>query len=297
MANSVFTNGTIAEIGQEVVEALSPTIAAFNAFAVGVDASRNLQGDVVKVPVYQAATAVDFNASTANYSIEDDGGVVYVDVTLNQRKKSTQGIPERNMSRVNAQSIIKASMSAVIESTFQAVCSSITLANFGAASFTGAASTFDLADVADLWAVASNAKWNMGDDVLVLSPSYYSALLKDAGVISVDRSGSTAALRQGVIENLNGFTVYPTNILPGNGQNLVGFMTDKSAIAVAFGADDAEVGGSILSYDVVADPQTGMQFAIYEFIDPNTRTRKMSVEALFGFSVVRAGSLRRLVSA
>lgn len=297
MANSVFTNGNIAEIAQEAVESLAPTIAGINAFAVGVDASRDQQGDIVRVPVYQSATVVDYNASSANYGIEDDGGVVFVDVTLNRRKKSTSGILERQMSIVNAQSLIRAHMSAVIQGVFQDVCSVITLANFGAASFTGAASTFDLADVADLWNVAMTGQWNMVDNTLVLNPSYYAALLKDAGVISVDRSGSSAALRQGVIESINGFNVIGTNILPGNGQNLVGFITDRSAIAVGFGADTAEVGGSILSFETVADPATGMQFNVYEYIDPATRTRKITVESVYGYSMTRAASLKRLVSA
>jgi hypothetical protein len=297
MANSVFTNGTISEIGLELIDALGPTIAPIDAFSVGVDASRNLQGDTIKVPVYSSATAVDYNASTANYSNEDDGGVVFVDVTLNKRKKSTSGVLERNLSRISANSLIKAHMQAVITATFQDICSVITSANFGAASFTGAASTFDLADVADLWTVASTAQFAAANNTLVLNPSYHGALLKDAGVISVDRSGSDSALRQGVIPNLNGFEVICANILPANGQNLVGFITDKSAIAVAFGADMVEVGGSILSYDVVADAKTGMQFAIYEYIEEQTRTRKITVEALYGYSMTRAATLKRMVSA
>ena len=297
MANSVFTNGTIAELGQEAIDSLGPTIAAMNAFALGVDSAGKQQGDVVRVPVYQSATAVDYNASSANYSNEDDGGIVFVDVTLNQRKKSTTGILSRQLSRVDSQKLIKANMSAVITSVFQDVCGLITSATFGAASFTGAASTFDLADVADLWNVAFTGQWSMNDNTMVLNPSYYAALLKDAGIISVDRSGSSEALNRGVVPSLNGFEVIGANTLPSNSQNLVGFITDKSAIAVGFGADQAQVGGSVLSYDVIQDPVTGMQFAIYEYIAPETRTHKISVEAVYGRSVTRAGSLKRMVSA
>lgn len=296
MANSVFTNGTTAEIAQEAISTLRATFAPMGAFATDVDFNASNQGDIVKVPVYQAATAVDYNDSTANYSNEDDGGVVLTDVTLNKRKKSTGGQKARNMNRLNEVQLMAAHMEAVASAVMADIHATITLANFGAASLTQTEALFSLSDVATLRKIASQSKFNKNRMNMVLNAGHYSALLRDAGIVSIDRSGSSTPLYDGELIRLNNFNILEYNELPANSQNLVGYITDTSAIAVGFGADTVSNPGDS-DYTVVTDPATNMTFAIYEFLDKTTRTYKFTVEALYGFSTTRAGSLKRIVSA
>jgi hypothetical protein len=114
------------------------------------------------------------------------------------------------------------------------ILSLVTLANYGAAAFTGIASTFDADDVADLQLVCDDANWpTMGRSLLVKN-AYRTSLVKDNAIQDASAYGDSDPIREGRVERLHGFDIHNSAEIPGNGQNLVGAAIYKSAILVGF---------------------------------------------------------------
>ena len=98
---------------------------------------------------------------------------------------------------------------------------------------------------------------------------------------------------EGVIRRLAGFDVYETNILPENGEKLVGFAAHPSCLAVAMRylmpvADYDEAGA-------VTDPDTGLTFGYLRYTETSSNRIFVTVECLYGFKKAIGDGLKRIV--
>ena len=155
------------------------------------------------------------------------------------------------------------------------------------------ASTFDEDDVADI-AEACDADDMPEDRYLVLSPAYIAAL-RQSGAIK-DASGyGYAAIQDGLIPMLHGFKVIKSNIIPANGENLVGFATDGSGIASAFRYLMPQDGHK---YDV-AEPVVGdggITLGCRKWYSEDQGNARMVLESVYGYETGIATGIQRIVS-
>jgi uncharacterized protein (DUF924 family) len=296
------TNQDIAEIGTEVIGSPEPSIIELETFSTKMMDTALEQDDRVKVPVYAKGTADVFNSSTENYEDENGGGADYKDVILDQHFKSTFAIAKQT-TRFDMAQMIRSASSAVVQKANKFVYDKILAASFPTVAFTGAASTFDSDDVADLWANAQTAEFNEMGRSLVLTVPFYTALLKDPALKNWEKSQETQTLRKSIVKELNNFEVLSSNVLATSAgavgaENLVGFITDRSALAVACSVpaiqDDEAVSMTTFVTQFAAD--NGMVIQFRKHYNPATGVVYGTCEVLMGATV--AGTrLQRLISA
>lgn len=82
--------------------------------------------------------------------------------------------------------------------------------------------------------------------------------------------------------------------MPDNGENLVGFAAHPSSLAIAMRylepiADYSEAGA-------VTDPTTGLTFGYLRHSDTRSNKVYITLEALYGFKVIRPDGLKRIVA-
>ena len=177
------------------------------------------------------------------------------------------------------------------------IFTSITAANFGTPAIPAiSAEDFGYKTIIKIREACAAAKMPQDSRALVLDNSYFSALLADD---IVAKSFITPLAQQGVVEakvnRIAGFNVFETGCVPDNGENLVGFAAHPSSLAIAM-----RYLTPIANYDeagAVTDPVTGLTFGYLRYTDTKSNKVYITLEALYGFKVVRPAGLQRIVSA
>jgi hypothetical protein len=298
--------------GLQVTEILNAALLAFRKKIIPIRIFANAwrknqapltRGDTMKVPYYplEAVASKDFVPATG-YDFTGSGPNVETrDVTINKRKYQPLITSSAELSRYNFDPVKLGTMKGnrLANDVVTDILSLVTLANYGAAAFTGIASTFDADDVADLQLVCDLADWPAEMRSLVLGSAYNTALVKDNAIQAEYASGTTDPLYEGRMPRLNGFDVFPSNEVPANAQNLVGFAAYPSAILVGFSPiEPADTVKKMLSaYEVVEDPETGIFIEYRAWGDPDLDTHKEVIEVNYGYAKGEAAAIKRMVSA
>jgi hypothetical protein len=298
MANSITgVNDDI--ISQNVLSGFVKSIAPIMAFATDFSSDAARKGD--KVSVLRDNTAIDAAADKtthAAYTIQDADSDA-IEISLGQPKYVSWGLDDTEIAQssvVNLEVYGRRKGNKLASTILADILSPITAANFGSAAFTGAASTFDADDVADIKSAADAADWDDMSRYLVLSPTYYNALLKDAGIQSADAFGGIEAIRQGKIPTLFGFGLIMSNLIPANGENLVGFASSGSGLATAFRYLQPQEGNTYNRAERLTDP-SGMTLGLRDWYSNDTGVRNRVVECVYGKAVGIPTGILRLVSA
>lgn len=297
MANSVTgINNDI--IANGVIQGFTAGIAPLAALTTDFSTAAAQKGDRVSVP--RLASVLDAAADKSiggAYTIQDIDSDA-VEVVLNQHKYVSMGADDIEVANSSALLLERYGVrkgNLLAKTVFQAILGEITAANFGAAAFTGAASTFDEDDVADLANICDETDWPADNRYLVLSPDYINALRKSNAIKDASGYGYNA-IQNGDIPRLHGFQIIMSNYIPANGENLVGFMTDGSGIATAFRYLAPQAGNSYTRAEpVVGDG--GITLGLREWYSEDYGNRRIVLESLYGFETGLAAGLKRLVSA
>ena len=296
MANSITgINDDI--ISQAVLEGYTTAIAPLAAFATDFSSEAARRGE--KVSIMRDNTAIDAaldKKTHGDYTIQDADSDA-VEVTLGQPKYVSWGLDDTEIASSSVLSMEKFGRrkgNLLAKTVLQDIWSEITNANFGAASFTGLASTFDEDDVADVAEDCDSADWN-DDRYLILSPAYIAALRK-AGAIKDTSGYGYNAIQTGDVPMLHGFKVLMSNAVPANGENLVGFATDGNGIASAFRYLAPQQGHNYTRAEALVG-EGGMTLGLRDWYSEDSGVRKTVVEAVYGFETGIATGIKRLVSA
>ena len=297
---STFTSLDVKVASDMAVQALFKKADDFLAFSTAVGAPQVKRvGDTVLVPVLTMTDdAADYNASSNNFGTIGTDATTGVSVTLQGNMKKTFQIPMEQYTPELLNLKLANATEFCLTQVAKKCHNEITAAVFGAASFTGAASTFDTADLIDLRDIANSAAFGM-DRVALLDGPYVSALLKaDALIAMRNVSGGNGLDR---FADLAGFKIVESlNIqasTPGAGaENLRGFITDKSAIAVALVYPEVGIADQFAT-QIERTVINGVPVQYYWYMDPTTRSLNVSAEIGYGVKVLRAGSLKRIISA
>ena len=289
----------LAADGLIAIPALVKRVDEFAAFSTQLKNSSALEGDTIQVPVYGlTAGAAAFDKTTNNYLTAGTDSATGVGVVLGAPIKQTSLIPARYLPNLDLRAKMQDLANAVLQKCQLNVYDSITAATYGAAAFTGIASTFDMTDIIDLETSAND--FNFGSDrVLVVSDAYLANVKKSDVLIALRNVSGGNGLD--TFAEAAGFKLIGSNLIKSaapalSADNLVGFMTDKSCIAIA---------AAYPNVDGIGDPGVmiertiinGFPIQFRSFYDRSTDQLSLTAECMFGFNKLRTGALKRLISA
>lgn len=294
MANA-FSNLQAEDFARQVVDAFVAKIAPLQAFAADFSDVAVQRNATVTVPyVSSADAAIDF---AGTYTIQD-ADAQGVQISINKHKFVSWGLSDIELSTrpsLSMEMFAKQKGFQLAKAVFQDIMTLVTNANYGAAAFTGAASTFDSDDVIDIRGVCSAADWPTDMRSLVIDDTYYTALLKDNSLQDASASGSTDPLREGATGRLGGFNVYESTLIPANGENLVGFAVYPTAIFAAMRYLQPQDGNNYRA----AAPMThesGITLGYREWYDNDSGSMRMVMEANYGYVKGDGAAIKRMVS-
>jgi hypothetical protein len=166
----------------------------------------------------------------------------------------------------------------------------------------GAATAFDMEVLLDLEVVADDAEF--GDDrFCILANTYMANLKKDSDLVTLLNANVDGGVARSRFNNLANFETMGSTVIKditgtASTENLVGFITDGSAMGVALGVPaftGASDGGVEVATSV--DPNTGIGIQLRRHYDRATGGWYLNAVILYGNAVIRTESLTRLVSA
>jgi hypothetical protein len=298
MANTINSNLQNNIISQSALEAFTSVMAPLQAFSSSFNDEAGQRGKTINITTLSNTTsAADFSGT---YSSQD---TTYgtTTITLSSHKFVTWHVTDTERSQSSAVELQRFGYQKggdLAKSVYQDILGNVTNANYSTAGFTGAASTFDADDVADLRSDMIDSSIDISQCALVLSNDYYTALLKDSNINGSMDYGSADLIRDGRIPSLFGIGyLFESNAIPDNSENLVGFIAHPSAMAVAMRYLEPTNTKEYIAARRLYDDDTGMVLGYREFYNASTGTQTAVLEAVYGASVALSGSLKRMVSA
>jgi hypothetical protein len=238
--NSALIVDTVAELS---LTALSNRLAGLRNFASDFSSDVKRPKDVVQVALSTAGSATLTNPTSFNSIGDSTLGASAV--TLNHLYQPF-GLSYADVQNgIRLEKILKINMDKLADSIWAAATAPITVANFGAATVTGADSTVTpgSANLRALWAGVSKA----GRKTLIVNPGIYNASL------------------------------FPSEA------KLAGFACSAEAIAMAAASPDLDsVGNQFLVREVVPIEGLGINVSYNVWVDASTRNLIGSMELMFG---------------
>jgi len=286
-------------ISQGVLDGFVAALLPLQAFTTSFNADAVRKGDKISIPRVSAQDAALTKVASANYVIQDNDSDA-VEITLGEPVYVSGGLSDvevASSSVLNLELYGKQKGFQLGKKVVQDIMANITLANFGAAAFTGAATAFDVDSVVTLAGLCDTA--NMPEDMraLVVKETYFANLLKDQTVTVFNAYGNTDPLHNAKIPRLAGFDMYKSTIIPANGENLVGFAVHPSALAVAIRYLAPQEPGAYIRAESLTDAATGITIGVREWYDTDSGVKKKVWECCYGSAVGIAAGLKRIVSA
>jgi hypothetical protein len=300
-ANTIASGLQIDEILDAALRAFMADILPLRAFCTAFYNTMLKGTDKVQVPYYPLETAA--SKDFAGTYLFEPGDTQAKEITINKRKYQPMAFTSAEIARqpqLNPEELGRMKGQKLAEDVVADVLSVVTLANFGAAAFTGAGSLFDSDEAANLQGVCDVANWPKVGRSLILSSAFMTALRKDDAIKSSPSQAITdAALKEGACERLNGFDLRPTNLIPANGENLAGLASYMSAILVGFSPIEPapEIRNQMSDYRSVTDPTSGLTLEYRAWGTPGTDTVYKVIEANYGYAAGEAAAIKRIVTA
>ena len=299
MANTIPAGLQNNIISQSALEAFAKKLAPLQAFSTSFNDEATKKGDTINVTTLDNTSSAASFAGT--YAAQD---VTYgtTAISLDQHLFVTWHITDTQASESSAVELERFGYqkgSDLADAVFQNILAEVTVANYGlAAGFTGAASTFDGDDVADLRGDMTTYNCPPDQCALVVGNDYFTALLKDNNISGYFDYGSADIIRDGRIPSLFGIGyIFETGSIPANAENLIGFIAHPSAMAVAMRYLEPTNTQEYIAANRLYDEDSGMVLGYREYYEPSTGTQTAVLEAVFGKQVGVSNNLRRMISA
>lgn len=295
---SVLTNGDINVLANITLESLKVGLQPLTTWSTGFRSAARLN-DSAKVFVNSMTLdATDFNKSSNNYEDVDADATTGIDVTLDTKIKKTAEIAEEDFAKIDITKKLSDLGYAVANQAVLRTYNKLLEANFGTSTVIGAASGFTYDDVIDLEVAADDAGFANGRSLLLANT--YTANLKKDGVLIANKNNPTdpAAVWQR-FDAIANFQTMSSSLLktstPAAGaENLVGFITDSSALALAMGTPEYNGGGDVEVATVTDESGIGLQ--LRRHYSRATGSIYLNAVMLFGSEVTRADGLTLLAS-
>jgi hypothetical protein len=297
MANTINTNLQNNVISQSALEQFTSILAPLQAFSTSFNDEASQKGKTINITTLSNTTsAADFAGTYASQNTTYGTTTI----TLSGHKFVTWHVTDTESSQSSAVELQRFGYQKggdLAKAVYEDILSAVTDANYGTAGFVGAASVFDADDVADLRGSAIAQNLPIDQCALVLDSTYFTSLLKDNNLNPAMTYGDSDVIRDGRIPSLFGLGyLYESTALPGNAENLVGFLAHPSAMAVAMRYLAPINSKEYISARRLYDETSGMVLGYREFYDASTGTQTAVLEAVYGYSVALGGSIIRMTS-
>lgn len=296
MANAI-TNLTHTILAQKALEAFVAALTPLRAFSTNFSEAEAERGDKIKVPFISAQDAAqDFAGAYVIQDADMDG----LDISLNQRKYVSWGLTTQELAdnpQLTLERFARQKGFQLAKAVLQDVWGLATNANYGAAVFTGGAAGFDADTVADIETACDTSDWPEMERSLILKPAYHGAVVKDntvQGQLGVEGSG---VISDSKVRRLHNFDLYKSNVIPANGENLVGMAVHPDAILIAMRLLVPEDRRNIITFERLSDADTGITIGFREWFDPDNDKVKRVLECSYGRRPGNTAALKRMVSA
>lgn len=295
MSNTL-TNVKDIKVAQNALQPFMAALTPLRAFSTNFSPEPADKLDTVRVPV--VGTPSQSSNFAGNYTANADSTVTVAPVVLNRHKYKTVHVTAREAAETAVpvlENLIASAVKQLAEDVLVDIFSEITAANYGAPAITAlASSAFDYKKVLALREACSAAKMPISDRSLILDDAYYTNLLAD----DVASKSFVLPLSQpGVIEaqlrRIGGFDVFPSTVLPENGEKLAGFAAHPSGLAIAM-----RYLTPVAEYDeagAVTDPETGLTFGYLRYTETSSNRIFVTVECLYGFKTAISAGIKRIV--
>lgn len=298
MANSINTNLQNNIISQSALEQFASILAPLNAFSTSFNDEASQRGNKVTIlNLANTTSATDFGASTGYASQDTTFG--QTQISLDNHKFVSWHITDKQRSESSAVELERFGYQKgadLAKAVFQDICSDIKNANFSDKKVS-TASSFDADDVADMRSLALGNNLPIEGCSLVLNNAHFTNLLKDSAVASALNYGSSDAIRGGNVPSLFGIpSVYESNSVPSNSENLQGFLAHPCGLAVAMRYLEPSNTQEYISARRVSDPKTGLVMGYREFYDAKMGVQTAVLECVYGSAVGRGEGIVRLVT-
>ncbi len=297
MANSIAAGMNDTVIAQAALNAFTSALTPLTRLTTNFSSDIAVKSEQVNVPFVPAQDAAANFAGS--YTIQD-ADVESKPITLNKHKFVGWGLTDTEVSKSPILSLELFGAQKgyqLAKAVFQDILSIVTAANYGAASHTGAAATLDADAVATLSGVCDVADMPEMPRSLVLSSTYWVNLLKDNAIQASYAFGGPEAIRKGQIPSLVGFDMFKSNLIPANGENLVGFAAHPNAIGVAMRYLAPQAGNKYSAAEAINDPESGITLGLRTWYDEDSGQARTALECFYGYALLNGSALKRIVSA
>jgi len=282
------------------MKAFKEKLIAISVFSMAIR-DQVLQGtDKIVVPFHplHGTASKDF-VPASGYVFDDDGVINGREVTINKRKYQPLSVTSINANRqpmLDLEGLAAQKGARLATDVVKDILSFLLVANFGAAVLDTDAVAFTKEDVIDLSVIADQAEWPEGLDVrsMVMKSAFMGNVLKDAVILDQSSYGSLEPIRNGMVRELSGFSTIKTEVIPANGEDLVGFIAAPSAMLVGFAPviPETRVMNKLDRYEQMVDDETGLVLEFREWGDADLDTGKETLEVNYGFDLGDAAALK-----
>lgn len=301
MALSAAAGLKLDTILRQSVRALAKRLSPVLALSTVMRDQMLTETDTVKVPFYslEALASKDFDGSY-NFAGADGGPGGSKDVVVNKRKYQPLEFTSKELRRnsvVDLNLVMALKVEKLAEDVLNDIFSEVTIANYGAAIFTGAASTFDRDDAVDIGVTCSQANWPTAGRRMILESAYIGALAKDMN--AVDTAQGDQIRLEGRVGRCGGWDLFEHPNMPTNGENRVGVALLPFALLTAFSPIEPadEVKDNLSDYRAYTDVPTGLTLEYRSWGDPDSDKAKRVVEINYGKAKGDTAQGKILVSA
>lgn len=281
MANTLAAALVPDVIREEVITTGMQKLAMLNAYSTDFGSDEMAPRKTVQVGKATAGSTTLTNATNFEAGDSTLGAIA---VTVDQYSQPFHLTNSELQSGHKLQKLVRANVSAFMKSLVDVALTPVTVANFGAKAFTGAASTFDSTDLITLWGAAKDF------DVknIVLDGDYFAQFLPT--------NKESFAWENGAY-GYDGF--YLNNRWDGADASITGFVCDTDAIAVASGLPmtTPAVGAAMYGQEVIELPGLGLQVQMNHWVSVATRAEWISLDVMFGAAAGDTAKLKLIASA
>ena len=270
MPNTIAAQLIVDTLAAQSQTILANRLAALSNFSTDFSSDVKRPKDVIQVAVATAGSTTLTNPSSFN--VIGDSTLTATAVTLNHLYQPFGLSYSDVQNAVRLERLVKINLDALADKIWSVATAPITVANFGAATVTGADSvvTPGSAQLRALWAGVNKA----GRKALIVNPGIYSNL--------IPTSTTSLPLADGAYGFDGG--VYYANLFPSEAK-LAGFACSPDAIAMAAAAPALDnVRDGMLVSEVVQLEGLGMSIYYNVWADKSTRNLVASAELMFGAS-------------
>ena len=290
-------------IVSQIIGALKYGLIPVQSTSFEVDTAGRVQNDVMRVPVITDATA---QSKTPGTALTSNGTVTGTSITLTHFYEAKWQLNEAQINPTRAPGVFAALAAGagygIAKLVVDSIVADITAAHFGNADsdkLVVAPADFGMNDLGQLIKKAGEKQLGR-DRALVLNAAYAGALIGESSLGLILATSGDAAIRTGVLPPLMGMNVYVyAGLTSPTGENLGGWVCDKTAIACAMAAPEllaAPGEGNLMAAEIIADPESQVTALYKRWYDADAGTIYGSIALLYDTDKIN-DSVIRIVSA